>query len=125
MAKPLDMSWDHWVEHQILQAQRDGAFDHLGSGPVRELQRSYRENWWLENLMQREDLHQQVRMPTAMGGIREELAALNQCSCEDEVRLRVASINERLQRMAAAVHTRAPVIDCEAALRNWREAQSR
>jgi len=118
---PAGMSIQHWVEHRIEQARKEGQFDHLGSGPIHELDKPYREGWWVERLIERERLHEVTRTPTGIAAIRAELDELHRLSDEDAVRSAVSGLNERLGRHAAVLGLRLPRIDAEAMVRRWRD----
>jgi len=52
------VSWESWIDRQILDGARDGAFDGLaGHGkPFRDLDRRRDDDWWIRAKLAREDL---------------------------------------------------------------------
>lgn len=56
--KPAGMSFQGFAEQQIQAAMRRGEFDGLkGLGkPIPDLDKPHDENWWLRQMLEREDL---------------------------------------------------------------------
>lgn len=56
--KPPGVSWQSWVDRQIEEAAKDGAFDELeGHGqPIRDLDRPHDDDWWIRAKLAREEV---------------------------------------------------------------------
>ena len=56
--KPPGTSWETWIEAQIRVAREQGAFDNLpGAGkPLPYLGQEYDPDWWVKQLVQREQI---------------------------------------------------------------------
>ncbi|WP_151523550.1 DUF1992 domain-containing protein [Serinicoccus kebangsaanensis] len=124
-----------WVDQSIESAQRRGAFDNLpGSGrPLREVDTRADPDWWVKDLIAREQLDLSGALPGVMQ-LRREKATYPQAlfALEDEVavRARVEDFNERVladRRRPHAGPTSPPVVgrlDVEEMVQAWREART-
>jgi hypothetical protein len=116
------------VDRQIREAQERGEFDDLpGSGkPLRSLDQPYSEDWWLNDLVEREKIGSHA-LPPALA-LRKEaqdlMASLSARRSEAAVRDAVADYNERaVQAMRTPQRGPAAVIhplDVEEVVRAWR-----
>lgn len=116
------------VDRQIREAQERGEFDDLpGAGkPLRSLDQPYTEDWWLNDLIEREEIGAHA-LPPALA-LRKEaqdlMASLAARRSEAAVRDAVADYNERAVQVmrtphrgpAAVVH----LLDVEEVVRAWR-----
>jgi hypothetical protein len=99
--KPPGASWESWIERQIEEGRRGGAFDDLpGHGrPINDLDRPHDELWWVKAKLQREDVA--VTPPTI--AIRTErddaIAAAMSAASEAEVRELIGRLNERIREV--------------------------
>lgn len=122
-----------WVDRQIQQAQRQGAFDNLpGAGrPLPDVDVRTDPDWWVRGLIEREQLDLSDALPGVMQ-LRREKAALPQAlldlSNEDAVRERLEDFNERVladrRRPHVGPHPPPVVgrVDVEAMVQQWRTA---
>ena len=126
--KPREASWESWIERQIEDGRRDGAFDDLpGHGrPIEDLDRPHDDLWWVKAKLQREDVA--VTPPTI--AIRTErdavLAAAMSASSESEVRTLIAGLNERIRDVNRFVTWGPPSsvgpLDPEVIVERWADA---
>jgi hypothetical protein len=97
--KPNAVTWESWIERQIEEGRRAGAFDDLeGQGrPIDGIDRPHDELWWVKSKLQREEVA--VTPPTiAIRTDRDEtLAAAMAASTEREVRELIEQLNERIR----------------------------
>lgn len=122
-----------WVDRQIQQAQRQGAFDNLpGAGrPLPDVDVRTDPDWWVRGLIEREQLDLSDALPGVMQ-LRREKAALPQALLdlpdEDAVRQRLEDFNERVladrRRPHVGPHPPPVVgrVDVEAMVQQWRTA---
>jgi len=127
--KPPDVSWESWIERQILDGQRDGAFHDLpGVGrPIDDLDEPRDEFWWVKAKLRREEV---VYTPPTIA-IRSDrdatLAAALEAPTEVEVRKSIAALNARI----AQVNRRASVgppstvapLDVDSIVDRWRNGR--
>lgn len=124
-----------WVDQTIDQAQRQGAFDNLpGAGkPLRDVDTRADPDWWVKDLIRREQLDLSGAMPGVMQLRREKATypeALLLLPDEAAVRLRVEDFNERVLADRRRPHvgpTSPPVVgrlDVEEMVQAWRDARA-
>src|SRR5262249_46363493 len=99
--KPPGVKWESWVEKQIREAQQQGDFDDLpGSGkPISDLGRSYDPNWWVKQLVQREQLSMSSPSLQIRAKVERELEKIWRCVFEEEVRSRIAALNAEIAKV--------------------------
>ncbi|HEU5331532.1 MAG TPA: DUF1992 domain-containing protein [Actinocrinis sp.] len=116
------------VDRQIREAEERGEFDGLpGAGkPLRALDRPYTDDWWLNDLIEREKIGSHA-LPPALA-LRKEaqdlMASLPTRYSQAAVRDAVADYNERAVQVmrnpqrgpAAVVH----LLDADEVVRAWR-----
>lgn len=123
-----------WVDQAIDQAQRQGAFDNLpGAGkPLRDVDTRADPDWWVKNLIQREQLDLSGAMPGVMQLRREKATypqALFALPDEAAVRAQVEDLNERILADRRRPHvgpTSPPVVgrlDVEEMVAAWRASR--
>ena len=116
------------IDRQIREAQERGEFDDLpGKGkPLAGLDRPYDENWWLKDLLKREDLS--YPLPTSLA-LRKEIQDLPQkvadVHSEATVREIVADLNGRISESRRKPIDGPPVVlepvDVDAIVQAWRD----
>ncbi len=126
--KPPDASWESWIERQIAEGRRDGAFDDLpGHGrPIDDLERPHDDLWWVKAKMQREDVA--VTPPTI--AIRTErdtvVGAAMSAADETEVRELIERLNERIREVNRFVTWGPPSsvapLDVDVIVERWQRA---
>ncbi|WP_299518930.1 DUF1992 domain-containing protein [uncultured Serinicoccus sp.] len=123
-----------WVDQTIDQAQRQGAFDNLpGAGkPLRDVDTRAEPDWWVKELVRREQLDLSGAMPGVMQLRREKATypeALLGLPDEAAVRARVEDFNERVLADRRRPHvgpTSPPVVgrlDVQEMVQLWRQAR--
>jgi hypothetical protein len=125
-----------WVDQQIQQAQRQGAFDNLpGAGrPLADVDTRSDPDWWVRGLIEREQLDLSGAMPGPMQLRREKATfpdSLLDLPDESAVRARLQDFNERVladRRRPVVGATSPPVVgrvDIDEMLEVWRAARPR
>jgi hypothetical protein len=86
------------VEERIRQAQAEGQFDGLPLGQkCAAIDEPYDELWWVRRFLRREGL---AVLPVSLEirrDVQRELARIFTLAAEDEVRVEVAKLNERIR----------------------------
>lgn len=124
-----------WVDKQIEQAQRQGAFDDLpGAGrPLQDVDVSADPDWWVRGLIQREHLDLSEALPGVMQLRREKATfpdSLLDLPDEPAVRARLEDFNERVladrRRPHAGPHPPPVVgrVDVDELVEVWRAARA-
>jgi hypothetical protein len=122
--------YESWIDRQIRLAQERGEFDDLpGSGqPLPGAGDHYDPEWWLKDLVRRENLTGLAPTTLALrkevDNLESRLAALKS---EWAVRSYVADLNARIIRANRGLLDGPPVVlqlvDADAAVDIWRAAQ--
>src|SRR5262245_2260403 len=124
--KPPGKTWESWIEQQIREAQGKGEFDDLpGAGkPLPDIDKPYDPDWWMKQLVRREQLS---ILPPALELLRKvesEVAAIGGLRTEAEVRTRVAAINAEIGKVNARTtrgpRTRLAPLDVDVVVEEWR-----
>ncbi len=55
--KPAGMKWESWVDRALREAEERGDFKPAKGGKIKGLDKPYDPDWWLKDLIEREDLH--------------------------------------------------------------------
>ncbi|MDT5026775.1 MAG: hypothetical protein QOE61_3201 [Micromonosporaceae bacterium] len=126
-------SWyESRIDRQIREAQERGEFDNLpGSGkPLPDRGELYDENWWVKELVRRENLTGLAPASLRLRKEAEELmATLAPKSSESSVRAIVMDLNERIERARRGLVDGPPVIlatfDVDEVVEAWRQQRSR
>lgn len=120
------------IEARIREARENGEFDDLpGAGrPIPGRGEPYDENWWLKQMMRREDLGE-VTLPPSLKLAR-DIERVNERAgklrSEQRVRETVAELNERIEeyhRRPTEPYIKAKPVDADEVVRLWREAAGR
>ncbi|MEO6205073.1 MAG: DUF1992 domain-containing protein [Mycobacteriales bacterium] len=125
--KPTGMSWESFVDRQILDAAERGEFDDLpGKGkPIPGRGEPYNELWWVQSKVSREGL---TLLPPGLA-LRREVEdyreGLSSLPSESAVRKSVADLNEKIVRVNRTTFDGPPSnmypLDVEDVVLTWRE----
>jgi Domain of unknown function (DUF1992) len=126
------MSWyESHIDRQIREAQERGEFDDLpGAGkPLPGFGQEYDENWWLKNLIERENITGVLPGTLALRRQLEDLpGTLAKLRSEQAVRDTVAALNEQVVRAIRGMLDGPTVplhrVDVEEAVATWRAARA-
>jgi hypothetical protein len=127
--KPPGTSWETWIEAQIRVARERGAFDNLpGTGkPLPNLGQEYDPDWWVKQLVQREQISILPPSLELLRKVEKELAAFEKLHDEATVRRRVAALNVEIARVNATVlegpPTRLSTLDVDKVVERWRRTR--
>jgi hypothetical protein len=128
MGSPYESS----IDKQIREAQERGEFDNLpGAGrPLPDNGEAYNDDWWLKQLVAREQLSGLA--PTSLKIKREAeelLETLAAIASEARVREMVAELNDRIDRARRGLVDGPPVViasfDVAEVVERWRERRAR
>ena len=127
--KPPGTSWESWIEAQIRVAQEHGAFDNLpGAGkPLPNLDQ-YDSDWWVKQLVEREQISMLPPSLELRRKVEAELAAIGQLPDEAIVRGRIAALNVEIAKVNATVVEGPPThlgtLDIDQVVARWRQTRS-
>ena len=130
--KPPGMGFTSWIDQQIADAERRGAFDDLpGAGkpiPARREETDYGQAW-LRDYARREGIPQQELLPEPLK-LRKEIEQLTETlaefGSEGELRETAAALNRRIlewRRIPVGPPVFVPLLDVETLAASWREAR--
>jgi hypothetical protein len=128
--KPPGTSWETWIDAQIRVAREQGAFDNLaGAGkPLPSLGQEYDPDWWVKQLVQREQISILPPSLELLRKVESELAAIEKLHDEATVRRRVAALNVEIANVNATVlegpPTRLGTQDVDKVVAKWRRTRS-
>jgi DnaJ-like protein len=128
--KPPGMSWETWIDAQIRVAREQGAFDNLpGAGkPLPNIGDEYDPDWWVKQLLKREEVSILPPSLELLRKVEKELAALGQLDDEAAVRRRVAALNVEIAKVNATVMegppTRLGTLNADRVVERWRQARA-
>lgn len=128
--KPPGTSWESWIDAQIRVAEEQGAFDNLpGAGkPLPGLERGYDPDWWVKQLIEREQISILPRSLELLSKVEKELGAFDNLDDEADVRRRIAALNVEIAKVNATVMegppTRLSTLDVDKVVERWRRARS-
>lgn len=118
------------IDRQIREAQERGEFDNLpGAGkPIPGIADPYDENWWVKNLLKRENVSV---LPTSLA-LRKESSELaervSRVTTETSVREIVADLNNRITAAQRGPVDGPPIVlhtvDVEDVVRAWRQGRT-
>jgi hypothetical protein len=126
------MSWyETYVDRAIREAQERGDFDNLpGAGqPLPDRGELYDEDWWIKQLIVREQLGGLAPTTLKIRKEAEELmTTLAAKTSEAEVRAIVVDLNRRIDRAQRSLVDGPPVVlkqfDVDEVVRQWRERRA-
>jgi DnaJ-like protein len=128
--KPAGTTWETWIDAQIRVAREQGAFDNLpGAGkPLPNLDQEYDPDWWVKQLVQREQVSILPPSLELLRKVETELAAIEKLDDEATVRRRVAALNIEIAKVNATVlegpPTRLSTLDVDKIVARWRRTRS-
>ena len=128
--KPPGTSWETWIDAQIRVAREQGAFDNLpGAGkPLPNLDQEYDPDWWVKQLVQREQVSILPPSLELLRKVEKELDAIEKLRDEATVRHRVAALNVEIAKVNATVMegppTRLSTLDVDKVVARWRRTRS-
>lgn len=127
--------WESLADKRIREAMERGEFDNLkGAGrPLPSIDKPYDPDWWINALVERENLDLSGAMHPTMA-LRAEAKRMptevRDLPTEDAVRRVVADFNRRVlhDRLRPATGTQmppiAPTVDADEMVAHWREADA-
>lgn len=97
--KPVNISWESFIENQIREAQKAGQFDHLpGFGkPIPGIDEPDDELWWIKKKIRKENLS---LLPPALQirlDVEKTIQTIGDLTTEEAVRRTIESLNERIR----------------------------
>jgi len=128
--KPAGTSWETWIEAQVRVAREQGAFDDLpGAGkPLPYLDQEYDPDWWVKQLVRREQISILPPSLALLRKVENELAAIDKLPDEGAVRHRVAALNAEIAKVNATVlegpPTRLGTLDVDRIVERWRRTRA-
>ena len=123
-------SWETWIEAQIRVAREQGAFDNLpGAGkPLPYLGQEYDPDWWVKQLVRREQISILPPSLELLRKVGKELAEIEKLHDEATVRGRVSALNVEISKVNATVvegpPTRLSTLDVDQVVARWRRTRS-
>jgi len=125
--KPPGTSWETWIDAQIRVAREQGAFDNL-PGAGKPLANLGDPDWWVKQLVQREQISILPPSLELLRKVEKELAALEKVHDEGTVRHRVAALNVEIARVNATAMegppTRLGRLDVDKVVERWRRTRA-
>src|SRR5262245_53357061 len=128
--KHTGTSWEAWIDAQIRIAREQGAFDNLpGAGkPLPNIADEYDPDWWVKQLVKREDVSILPPSLELLRKVEKELAAIEKLDDEGAVRRRVAALNVEIAKVNATVMegppTRLGTLNVDKVVERWRRAHA-
>jgi hypothetical protein len=128
--KPLGTTFEPWIEAQIRVAMEQGAFDNLpGAGkPIPSLGQDHDPDWWVKQLIQREQVSILPPSLELLRKVEKELALVERLKDEATVRGRIAMLNAEIARFNATVVEGPPtglsLLDIDQVVAQWRRSRS-
>jgi hypothetical protein len=119
--------FESWIDRQIREAQERGEFDNLsGAGkPIKGLNGRDDENWWVKNLMERENLKPMLPASLALRKEVEDLpTTVADIRIEEHVREVAEDLNHRIRdsrrRKVDGPALFINTVDVDAVVEQWR-----
>ena len=126
--KPREMTFASWVDQQVSEAEKRGAFDNL-PGAGKPISRRGGTDAWLQDYLRREGVSADELLPTPLR-LRKEIERLGgtvgDLNSEDEVREAVGGLNRQIaewRRIPTGPPVYLRLVDEEAMVARWREAR--
>ena len=126
--KPFTTNFESWIEAQIRVAVEEGAFDNLPGAGKPIATEDFDPDWWVKQLMQREQVSWIPAWLEFKRKIETELAAIGKLTDEAAVRTRVAALNTEIAKANATVIEGPPssvaTLDIDQVVARWRATRS-
>ena len=127
--KPPGVSWDSFIERQILEAQAEGKFDKLpGLGrPLPLLDEAYDEMAWIRQKAREENLQ---LLPPSLAirlDVQQTLERIETLGSEAAVRDEIKRLNERIRKAhysASGPPSTTMPLEVEDVVLTWRERRA-
>jgi hypothetical protein len=121
--KPFQTGFEPWIEAQIRAAAEQGAFDNLPGAGKPSVVENLDPDWWVKQLMEREQVSMLPPSLELVRKVRKELAALGKLDNEASVRDRVAALNVEIAKFNATVVEGPPtnlgMLDADQVVARW------
>ena len=128
--KPREMTFASWVDRQVSEAEKRGAFDNL-PGAGKPISRRGGTDAWLQDYLRREGVSADELLPTPLR-LRKEVERLTETvqelRSEDEVREVVKGLNRRIaewRRIPDGPPVYLRLVNEDAMVTRWRDARRR
>jgi hypothetical protein len=123
--KPFTTSTESWIEAQIRVAMAEGAFDNLpGAGKPIPTEQDFGPDWWVKQLMQREQVSWLPPSLEFKRKVEAELVAIGELDDEATVRQRLAALNAEIAKVNATTIEGPPTslatLDVDQVVARWR-----
>ena len=127
--KPLGTTFEPWIEAQIRTAMEEGAFDNLpGAGKPLATGEGLDPDWWVKQLMQREQVSMLPPSLEQLRKVESELAAIAKLDDEAAVRRRAAALNAGIAKFNATVVEGPPTnlapLDVDQVVARWKRTRA-
>jgi DnaJ homologue, subfamily C, member 28, conserved domain len=120
-------SWESLADRRVREAMAAGEFENLpGFGkPIPGIDSPLDENWWIRDKLKREEISALPPILEARKLVEKTLEELPAIASETEVRRRLATVNEEIQR-AHFSHEAGPAdgirrLDVERVVAEWKQ----
>lgn len=121
--KPFSTGYEPWIESQIRIAMEQGAFDNLPGAGKPSVIENLDPDWWVKQLMEREQVSMLPASLELVRKVRNELGAIGRLDNEAAVRDRVAALNAEIARFNATVVEGPPtnlgLLDVDQVVARW------
>lgn len=103
--KPTGLGWESFVDRQVREAEARGDFDDLpGKGePIPGSDEPYRENWWLQEFLVRENLSLLPGALALRAEVEKELSKLDADPDQARVRKALEELNRKIAHQTARI----------------------
>ncbi|MBV8790704.1 MAG: DUF1992 domain-containing protein [Pseudolabrys sp.] len=121
--KPFTTKSESWIEAQIRVAIEEGAFDNLPGAGKPSVVENLDPDWWVKQLMEREQVSMLPPSLELVRKVRNEIAALGKLGDEAAVRDKVAALNIEIAKFNATVVEGPPtnlgLLDADQVVARW------
>lgn len=121
--KPFNTGFVPWIEAQIRGAMEQGAFDNLPGAGKPSVTENLDPDWWVKQLMEREEVSVLPPSLELVRKVRNEIAALGKLGDEAAVRDKVAALNIEIAKFNATVVEGPPtnigLLDADQVVARW------
>jgi len=96
--RPAGLGYESWIDRQVSEAEKRGKFDDLPTAgkPLPDLGRSD-ENWWIKGKLREEGLSYTPPSLALKKSVADALAAALEADSDDQARVIVEVINEKMR----------------------------